>query len=73
MSIIHQDSLNAPVISKFHIQAAHSFQANITVFYAREDNGLVPSRKIILLIDNAVCRPLAMARSYFRLAKQLLI
>jgi hypothetical protein len=38
---------------------------NITVFYAREDNGLIPS-KIIILIDNEVCRPLAVARSYFR-------
>jgi len=36
---------------------------NITAFYAREENGLVPSKKIILLIDNEVCRPLAMARS----------
>jgi hypothetical protein len=39
---------------------------NTTVFYAREDNGLIPSKKIIILIDNEVCRPLAVARSYFR-------
>jgi len=80
---IRYHAYNSPGLSQCscYIKVSHSGCAflsgnpptNITVFYAREDNGLFPSKKIILLIDIKVCRPLAVARSYLRSAKQLLI
>jgi hypothetical protein len=80
---IRYHAYNSPGLSQCscYIKVSHSGYAclsgtpptNVTVFYALEDNGLVPSKKIILLIDNEVCTPLAVARSYLKLAKQLFI